>query len=131
MKARFPLHFLSALLVLALGLAVGCTRSRSDGEIATEIQGKIYADQAVQTKQITVQADNGVVTLAGNVNSDEERSAAANDAAGVKGVRTIVINLQVAGPAPAQDNAVAPQDQTAQQQTSQPVRQSLPRASHR
>jgi hypothetical protein len=136
MKARFPLHILSAFLILVLGIAVGCTRSRSDGEIATEIQGKIYADQAVQTKQITVQADNGVVTLAGNVSSDEERSAAANDAAGVKGVRTVVNNLQVAGPAAAQDNSQAAQDQTAQKQTAQqqpaqeqPVRQSRPRAS--
>src|SRR5690349_983772 len=119
MKAKFPLHLLSALLVLTLGIAVGCTRSRSDGEIATEIQGKIYADQAVQTKQITVQADNGVVTLAGNVNSDDERTAAANDAAAVKGVRTVVNNLQVTGPAAAQDNTAAPQDQTAQQQPAQ------------
>jgi len=131
MKTRFSVHFLSALLVLALGIAVGCTRSRSDGEIATEIQGKIYADQAVQTKQITVQADNGVVTLAGNVSSDDERSAAANDAATVKGVRTVVNNLQVAGSAAAQDNIAAPQAQTAQQQTAQeePARRSRPRAS--
>ena len=122
MKAKISLYSLSALLVL--GLAVGCTKARSDGEIATEIQGKIYADQAVQSKQITVQAADGVVTLAGNVSSDDERNAAATDAAAVKGVRTVVNNLQVAPPATAQDNTQ--QEQTAQQQS---PRQSRPRAS--
>src|SRR5579872_7286643 len=105
MKAKFSLYSFTALLVLALGIAVGCTRARSDGDVATEIQGKIYADQSVQSKQITVQAADGVVTLAGNVSSDAERNAAATDAASVKGVKTVVNNLQVAPPATsAQDN---------------------------
>jgi len=118
MKAKFSVYSFTALLVLALGIAVGCTRARSDGDVATEIQGKIYADQSVQSKQITVQAADGVVTLAGNVSSDAERNAAATDAASVKGVKTVVNNLQVAPPATAaQDNTPpAPQEQAAQQE---------------
>lgn len=118
MKAKFSLYSLTALLVLTLGIAVGCTKARSDGDVATEIQGKIYADQAVQSKQITVQAADGVVTLAGNVASDAERTAAATDAASVKGVKTVVNNLQVAAPAQAaQDNTQSvPQEQTAQEE---------------
>ncbi|HZU41288.1 MAG TPA: BON domain-containing protein [Terriglobales bacterium] len=116
MKAKFSLYSLLALL-LALGISVGCTKARSDGDVATEIQGKIYADQAVQSKQITVQAADGVVTLAGNVSSDAERNAAATDAASVKGVKTVVNNLQVAPQQTAQDNAqAAPQEQAAQQE---------------
>lgn len=126
MKAKFSLYSLTALLVLALGIAVGCTKARSDGDVATEIQGKIYADQAVQSKQITVQAADGVVTLAGNVSSDAERTAAATDAASVKGVKTVVNNLQVAESAQAaQDNAQpAPQAQVAQEE---PAPRSRPR----
>jgi len=42
-----------------------------------------------------VQANNGVVTLNGNVANDSERGAAANDAGTVNGVKTVVNNLQV------------------------------------
>lgn len=126
MKSKFSLYSLMAL-VLALGIAVGCTKARSDADVATEIQGKIYADQAVQSKQITVQAADGVVTLAGNVSSDAERTAAANDAAAVKGVKTVVNNLEVAPQQTAQDNtSPAPQDQAAQQEQAPKPR---PRAS--
>ncbi len=130
MKSKFSLYSLAALLVLALGIGVGCTKARSDADVATEIQGKIYGDQAVQSKQITVQADNGVVTLAGNVSSDTERTAAANDAAAVKGVKTVVNNLQVGPPLTAQDTTAqqGPQDQSAQEE--QAPRRSRPRASH-
>ena len=126
MKAKFSLYSLTALLVLALGIAVGCTKARSDGDVATEIQGKIYADQAVQSKQITVQAADGVVTLAGNVSSDAERTAAATDAASVKGVKTVVNNLQVAAPLQAAQDSTqpAPQEQAAQEE---PAPRSRPR----
>ena len=42
-----------------------------------------------------MQATNGVVTLSGDVTHDAERGAAANDAAAVNGVKTVVNNLQV------------------------------------
>ncbi len=48
-----------------------------------------------QSRTIAVQANNGVVTLNGNVANDSERGAAANDAATVNGVKTVVNNLQV------------------------------------
>ena len=131
MKAKFSLYSLMAL-VLALGIAVGCTKARSDGDVATEIQGKIYADQAVQSKQITVQAADGVVTLAGNVSSDAERNAAASDAAAVKGVKTVVNNLQVGAPEQAaQDNTQpAPQEQAAQQEETAKPRPRRARVHH-
>lgn len=85
-----------SISVLALLLAAGCNKSvRNDAQVASDIQGKINADQAIQNKQIAVTAANGVVTLAGAVSSDNERSAAASDAATVAGVRTVVNNLTV------------------------------------
>jgi hypothetical protein len=88
--------------LLAL-LAAGC--ARNDQQIASEVQAKINADTAFPDKQLSVTAANGVVTLSGNVSSDAARNAAANDAAQVAGVKTVINNLQVAGTAPAADTA--------------------------
>src|SRR5258708_26404989 len=92
----------SLWVVLAfLGLlAVGCSRmgssGRSDLQVATDVQNKINSDGGVPDKQITINANNGVVTLTGNVSSDAARNAAANDAGHVDGVKTVINNLQVA-----------------------------------
>ena len=90
------------LALLALALASGCSRAHNDAQVANEVQGKIYADSNVPTKQITVASSNGIVTLSGNVSSDAERQAAAADAAQVAGVKTVVNNLQVSPPAAAE-----------------------------
>jgi hypothetical protein len=88
---------LTILAFAAVLLAVvGCNQkaARSDAQVASDVQTKIYSDAAIQSRGISVQAANGVVTLSGNVNNDAERGAAANDAAAVDGVRTVVNNLQ-------------------------------------
>lgn len=85
-----------SITLLAL-LAAGC--SRTDQQISSEVQAKINADTAFPDKQLSVTAANGVVTLSGNVSSDAARNAAANDAAQVPGVKTVINNLQVAGSA--------------------------------
>ena len=52
------------ILAVALSLAalVGCTQTpaRTDPQVASDVQNKIYSDAAVQSRQITVQAANGV-----------------------------------------------------------------------
>jgi hypothetical protein len=115
----------SWVAVVALALAAGCNRapSRTDGQIATDIQSKINADNAVPDKQVTINAMNGVVTLSGNVSSDVARNAAANDAAQVDGVKTVVNNLQVAPPV-AQNMDQPPQpepEQPATREASRPA----------
>ncbi len=86
-----------ATLVLTLLVFAGCNQKAAptDAQIASDVQSRIYGDGAVQSRTITVQASNGVVTLNGNVANDAERGAAANDAATVAGVKTVVNNLQV------------------------------------
>jgi len=96
MKARTSLIGMVGLALLALSIAVGCQRTRSDAQVTTDVQNKIASDPAVQSRQYTATASNGVVTLGGYVGNDSERTAAANDAAQVKGVKTVVNNLQVA-----------------------------------
>ena len=97
------------LVSLAL-LAVGCSRlgSRTDAQVASDVQNKINGDSNIPDKQLNINANAGTVTLTGNVSSDAARNAAANDAAQVEGVKTVVNNLQVA-PASASDQMAEPQ----------------------
>jgi BON domain-containing protein len=83
-------------LAIALGLGAGCARKPDDAKISAEIQGKFSQDSGLSTKQLTVQASNGVVTLGGTVDNDAQREAASRQAASVPGVKTVVNNLKVA-----------------------------------
>src|SRR6266849_1028810 len=98
MKARILLYSFSVIVLMAL--LSGCDRfaslgTRSDVQVASDVQSKINADANIPNKQISVTSDHGVVTLSGSANSDLERTAAANDAGQVQGVKTVVNNIQV------------------------------------
>jgi hypothetical protein len=109
MKAKSSLFL---VLLLALGMTMACNRAPNDAQIANQVQSRITADSNIQNKQIGVQSANGVVTLSGTVASELERSAAANDAAQVSGVKTVVNDLQVSQSAMAQP-APAPMEHPA------------------
>jgi hypothetical protein len=101
--SRFaPVLVLAAVLVLA----IGCARKPDDAKISSDIQGKFSQDSGLSTKQLTVQSNDGVVTLAGTVDNDAQREAASRQAASVSGVKTVVNDLKVgnaatvAAPAP-------------------------------
>ena len=61
-------------LMLALGIAAGCSKARNDSQLQSDVQSKIYSDPQVQSRQITVDSKDGVVTLSGYTNSDAERA---------------------------------------------------------
>jgi len=108
MRTKGPVY-VTLLLALGLALSVGCSHKpeRTDAQVASDVQTRIYSDSGIQSRQISVQAGNGVVTLSGDVNSDAERTAAANDAGGIDGVKTVINNLQVQqAQAPAQQQPV-------------------------
>jgi hypothetical protein len=94
------------VLMLVLGVFAGCSKKsvRTDAQLASDVQSKVYSDPAIQSREISVRAASGVVTLSGDVRNEAERGAAANDATAIDGVRTVVNNLQVqqaqASPAP-------------------------------
>src|SRR5437588_6897777 len=94
MKAAKIFQASTLAILLSAVLLSGCS-SRSDSQVASDVQSKINSDGNVQSKQIGINSNKGVVTLTGSVNSDMERSAAANDAAQVQGVKTVVNALQV------------------------------------
>jgi hypothetical protein len=95
MRARFRslLPFFSIALVLCF--AAACNKAPNDAQLASDAQNRIARDAAVPSKTIAVQAASGVVTLSGTVTSDAERNAAANDAAAIAGVKTVINNLEV------------------------------------
>lgn len=100
------------IAVLALLIGTACNKSaatRSDAQVASDVQSKIFSDPNVQSRQISVQSANGVVTLTGSANSDAERAAAAQDAAMIDGVKTVVNNLTTQT-AQAQPPAEEPQE---------------------
>jgi len=92
---RTSLLFLWLVLAFLLGAGVGCARKPDDAKISSEIQGKFSQDSGLSAKQLTVQADRGVVTLGGTVDNEAQREAASRQAASVAGVREVVNNLQV------------------------------------
>lgn len=102
---------LSVLALVLAGLA-GCNKqaSRSDAQVAADVHTKISSDTGVMSRDIGVQAENGIITLSGDVTTDEERAAAARDAASVEGVKTVVNNLVVetAQTAAPEESPVAP-----------------------
>lgn len=114
-----------ALLSLALLLmfaAFGCSRSAnvsdntpSDAQIAGDVQTKISSDPALAGRQISINANKGVVTLSGTVSSDAEVTAALNDAQQANGVKQVIsrLDLQQANAAPAPEATPAPAEQPA------------------
>src|SRR5437868_11641138 len=110
MKAKISLHAIFVMvLTLLLSGVTGCSRSnqRTDAQVAGDVQAKISADSTLTGRQISINANKGVVTLAGTVNSDAERVAATNDAAQVDGVKQVLNNLQLA---PAEAAAPVPEN---------------------
>ena len=107
MKRKSPL-IVSLLLTLFLGVEVGCAKKPDDAKISSDIQAKFSQDSGLSSKQLSVQAANGVVTLSGNVDNDAQRNAASQQAASVPGVKTVVNNLQVGPAMAAAQTAPAP-----------------------
>jgi BON domain len=102
----------SLLLAIALGIGLGCARTPDDAKISSDIQSKFNQDSGLSSKQLKVQAEDGVVTLSGAVDNDAQRAAAGRQAASEAGVKTVINNLQV-GNAAAAATEVAPESTTA------------------
>jgi len=101
-----------AVPIIALAIAVGCSKVPSDNQATQQIQAKLSQDSGLQGKALTVQTSAGVVTLSGRVDTEAQRAAAARYAAATPGIKEVVNNLVVGGseatPAPPQTAAVTP-----------------------
>lgn len=112
-----------ASLALLVSLA-GCSKPITDAQLTNNVQSAIKGDAAVAQQPIQVRANQGVITLTGNVSDDTASTVAAQDAAKVKGVKEVVDQLTVAGiqVAPTVTSPAAP---TQPRQTTAQERQAL------
>lgn len=98
-----PSAFIAATaLALALG-AAGCKKAAAppnDDAMTTALHSRLAADSALGSEPIQSSVKNGIATLEGTVSNDTARSLAAEDAAQVAGIKTVVNNLTVQPPAP-------------------------------
>ncbi|MGC2645123.1 MAG: BON domain-containing protein [Candidatus Sulfotelmatobacter sp.] len=106
MHRRMPVVLFA--LIAALAANVSCARKPDDAKISSDIQSKYAQDSGLSTKQLSVQASSGVVTIGGYVDNDAQRTAAARQAASVDGVKEVVNNLQVGIPSNASAAAATP-----------------------
>ncbi len=107
-----------AVVCLCSLIPAGCKKQAGalvdDPTLTAGVQGKIQADGALSAEPIQVSTLAGTVTLNGQVSNSAARSLAANDAAGIPGVKEVVNNLVVAAnTAPVAATAVTPQPQLA------------------
>jgi osmotically-inducible protein OsmY len=99
-KAR---NVLGASILICAVLSLGaCNRAQrqDDKTITREIQAELYRDVTLKTRDISIIAQDGVVVLSGQVNSEDERAAAEHLAARVAGVKQVTNQLAVVGPSP-------------------------------
>lgn len=68
---------------------------RNDQQIENDVKTALLLDPAADSYEVDVAADNGVVTLAGKVDSWQERELAAEVAQGVRGVLAVNNNIAV------------------------------------
>ena len=109
---RSPLRRFARLLLAALCAAAVVTSCRPnetvegqarDAKIKTQVKSKLASDVGAATiTALSVDVTNGVVTLAGPVHSEEEKSRVEASAKSVEGVVSVNNALQVqTAPAPA------------------------------
>ena len=130
MKRNFS-AFSCFILAIVLSIGVGCSKKPDDAKMSSDIQSKFGQDSGLASKQLTVQANDGVVTLSGTVENQAQRDAAARQAASVPGVKTVINNLTVGEPAMA---AAAPSDKPApgdDSAASNPPPAEKPKSSHK
>ncbi len=90
-----------AVLLLLSTLAIGScnflqiANKPDDQSIVSDVQAGLFADPVLKTRDIRVNAANGVVTLSGGVATDLEKAAAVRLAGKVKGVSQVVDQLEV------------------------------------
>ena len=88
---------LTALPVLGLVLVLGCrkTAPMTDDSLTAAVQTRLSGDSAISSEPVQSSVQNGIATLNGTVSSEAARTLAANDAAQVAGIKTVVNNLSV------------------------------------
>jgi hypothetical protein len=116
MKASVPRSSLVLVAAILLTFLAGCNNSKqpTDAQIIGDVVTRIQGSSQVTKKDVSVASQNGVVTLRGTVPSDEERTAAASIASQAPGVKTVINDLFIDGPATSETQQSAADPELAQ-----------------
>jgi osmotically-inducible protein OsmY len=76
----------------------GGDTKRADGDLKSEVRSKLEAN--IPDSQLTVEADDGVVVVAGTVLKQEQLAKIEPLAKQIKGVKTVNVKATVAAPKP-------------------------------
>jgi BON domain len=109
-------HAIGLATILAASLLIaGCSGTRRDQSITTEIQAKLFSDPQVKNANLDVSTKDGVVTLSGSVPGEAARYEAFKVATETSGVTKVVDQMSVAqaqaatAPTPEPASAAAPE----------------------
>jgi hypothetical protein len=96
-RSRFAIIIaLGSALLLASCNYLQMASAPDDKAIASEIQGKVFEDPVLKTRDIRVVSEKGVVVLTGSVATELEKSAVERFASKAKGVKQVINQLAVA-----------------------------------
>lgn len=107
LRRQLTLSFLIAtgLILVSSSLLVArpqyAQTSTNDNAITTAIEAKLFRDPALKTQDIRVSTQQGVVTLSGTVDTQDQRDAADRIASLQPGVVKVIDSMTVANAAPA------------------------------
>jgi hypothetical protein len=122
--------FVSTLMLASCNRLMEMVQKPDDQAITTEIQGRLFADAVLKTRDIRVSSSHGVVALAGTVNTELEKAAAENLAKQAKGVKQVTNELIVA-PAASAPAPTAAETASAAAPAPEPVRAAPQRTERR
>jgi hypothetical protein len=90
------------LAVCMVALAAGCSSTKNDQSLATDIQAKMFSDPQVKAANISVSVKDGEATLSGDVPNEGARYQAYKLASDTPGVKHVVdqMTMQAAQTAP-------------------------------
>jgi hyperosmotically inducible protein len=84
------------VLTLTIGLFLaGCNANSADSTTTNNVKDQLSQDPTVKNLDISVDTDNGVVTLSGTVNSQQQRMRAVQIARSTDGVTRVDDKLEV------------------------------------
>lgn len=83
----------AAVLLGALSFTTAC--AESDAGITTSVKARLVADETVKARNINVDTKNRIVTLTGNVQSQQEKAKAVEVARATRGVADVVDSLSI------------------------------------
>lgn len=98
MKSISGKSLIALLFFVSTVLFTSCKSEQSDAEIKADIDKK--AANNVEMSKINASVANGVVTLTGECKDEECRKECAEEVKEIKGVKSVVNNLQIASAAP-------------------------------